>query len=82
MPSITLLRLRRASASLGPTYFSNIENLKKRLDNRAQNAPVPKIEQEMRRRLEEIFQPTKRDAYGERRSHFTRSRHIGRNTGM
>src|SRR5262249_8594781 len=38
-------------------YFSNIENLKKRLDNRAAGAPQPKIEQEMRRRLETIFKP-------------------------
>lgn len=44
-------------------YFSNIENLKKRIDNRAEKAPVPKIEQEMRRRLEEIFQPEVTTAY-------------------
>jgi len=38
-------------------YFSNIENLKKRLDNRAAAAPQPKVDQEMRRRLEAIFKP-------------------------
>lgn len=38
-------------------YFSNIENLKKRLDNRAAAAPQPKVDQEMRRRLETIFKP-------------------------
>jgi Protein of unknown function (DUF499) len=39
-------------------YFSNIENLRKRIENRALNAPAPKIEQEMRRRLQGIFHPT------------------------
>jgi hypothetical protein len=38
-------------------YFSNIENLRKRIENRAVNAPPPKIEQEMRRRLQVIFHP-------------------------
>ena len=38
-------------------YFSNIENLRKRLDSRAATAPQPKIDQEMRRRLEDIFRP-------------------------
>ncbi len=38
-------------------YFSNIENLRKRLDSRAASAPQPKIDQEMRRRLEVIFRP-------------------------
>ena len=46
-------------------YFSNIENLRKRIDNRARNAPQPKIDAEMKRRLEEIFRADKRIAYQE-----------------
>jgi hypothetical protein len=46
-------------------YFSNIENLQKRIDNRAHHAPQPKIDQEMRRRLEVIFQPETKIAYQE-----------------
>jgi hypothetical protein len=46
-------------------YFSNIENLKKRIDNRAINAPQPKVDAEMKRRLEEIFQPIVKIAYQE-----------------
>ena len=44
-------------------YFSNIENLRKRIENRATSAPQPKIDQEMRRRLEAIFRPETRIAY-------------------
>ena len=44
-------------------YFSNIENLRKRIENRAINAPAPKIEQEMRRRLQLIFHPATTLAY-------------------
>lgn len=44
-------------------YFSNIENLRKRIENRAINAPAPKIEQEMRRRLQGIFDPATTLAY-------------------
>jgi hypothetical protein len=44
-------------------YFSNIENLRKRIDNRALTAPQPKIDQEMRRRLEAIFRPETKIAY-------------------
>ena len=44
-------------------YFSNIENLRKRLDNRALSAPQPKIDQEMRRRLEVIFRAEIKTAY-------------------
>lgn len=44
-------------------YFSNIENLRKRIDSRALNAPQPKIDTEMKRRLEEIFRPVNRVAY-------------------
>ena len=46
-------------------YFSNNENLRKRIDNRARNAPQPKIDVEMKRRLEEIFRADKRVAYQE-----------------
>ena len=46
-------------------YFSNIENLRKRLDSRAATAPQPKIDQEMRRRLEAIFRPEIKTAYQE-----------------
>ena len=44
-------------------YFSNIENLQKRIENRALTAAQPKIDQEMRRRLELIFQPETEIAY-------------------
>jgi hypothetical protein len=46
-------------------YFSNIENLRKRIDNRAANAPQPKIDSEMKRRLEDIFKSVNRIAYQE-----------------
>lgn len=46
-------------------YFSNIENLRKRLDSRSATAPQPKIDQEMRRRLEDIFRPVTTTAYQE-----------------
>ncbi|MDX1982043.1 MAG: anti-phage-associated DUF499 domain-containing protein [Bryobacteraceae bacterium] len=46
-------------------YFSNVENLRKRIENRAISAPQPKIDQEMRRRLEAIFRPETRIAYQE-----------------
>ena len=46
-------------------YFSNIENLQKRIDNRAEAAPQPKIDAEMKRRLEEIFEPLSKIAYQE-----------------
>ncbi|NEU83498.1 DUF499 domain-containing protein [Nostoc sp. UIC 10630] len=46
-------------------YFSNIENLRKRIENRAEKASQPKIDAEMKRRLEEIFQPINRIAYQE-----------------
>ncbi|MEQ1503049.1 MAG: anti-phage-associated DUF499 domain-containing protein [Myxococcota bacterium] len=44
-------------------YFSNIENLKKRIENRAATAPQPKIDAEMKRRLEAIFEAKERVAY-------------------
>jgi hypothetical protein len=44
-------------------YFSNIENLRKRIQNRAENAPIGKIEEEMARRLENAFEPRSKIAY-------------------
>ena len=44
-------------------YFSNIENLKKRIENRATTAPQPKVDAEMKRRLEVIFEPKEKVAY-------------------
>jgi hypothetical protein len=44
-------------------YFSNVENLRKRIENRAVSAPQPKIDQEMRRRLEVIFRPETKISY-------------------
>jgi len=44
-------------------YFSNIENLKKRIENRASTAPQPKVDAEMKRRLETIFEPREKVAY-------------------
>lgn len=44
-------------------YFSKLENLRKRIDNRIQSAPQPKIDAEMKRRLEQIFQPHNKIAY-------------------
>ena len=46
-------------------YFSNIENLQKRIDSRAESAPQPKIDAEMKRRLEAIFEPVDKMAYQE-----------------
>jgi hypothetical protein len=47
----------------GVWYFSNLENLKKRIDSLAAKAPVGKVEEYVRKRLEEIFTPRKRNAY-------------------
>ncbi len=44
-------------------YFSNIENLKKRIENRSASAPQPKVDAEMKRRLEAIFEPKDKVAY-------------------
>jgi len=44
-------------------YFSNAENLTKRLDDEAKLAPKNKIDGEMRRRLELLFKPKERTAY-------------------
>lgn len=46
-------------------YFSNIENLRKRIENRAANAPQAKIDTELKRRLENIFDPKSKRAYGQ-----------------
>lgn len=46
-------------------YFSKLENLRKRIDNRALSAPQPKIDAEMKRRLEIIFAPHNKIAYQE-----------------
>ncbi len=44
-------------------YFSNIENLTKRLEKEAERAPDPKVQKEMRRLLVQIFRAEERDAY-------------------
>ncbi|RVJ71441.1 anti-phage-associated DUF499 domain-containing protein [Sinorhizobium medicae] len=44
-------------------YFSNIENLRKRIQNKADNAPIGKIEEEMKRRLTKAFEPVSKAAY-------------------
>ncbi|MCP5230244.1 anti-phage-associated DUF499 domain-containing protein [Accumulibacter sp.] len=46
-------------------YFSNVENLRKRIENRAANAPQPKIDAELKRRLENAFEVKARRAYGQ-----------------
>jgi hypothetical protein len=46
-------------------YFANTENLTKRLASEAQRAPGPKIDKELRRRLQIIFKPEKKNAYQE-----------------
>ncbi len=44
-------------------YFSNIENLRKRIQNRADTAPIGKIDEEMARRLENAFEARNKAAY-------------------
>lgn len=44
-------------------YFSPAENLRKLIEDRARNAPQPKIEEDMRRRLREAFRPRGRGVY-------------------
>jgi len=46
-------------------YFSNVENLVKRLATEAERAPEPRVTREMRRRLTRIFAPQRRNAYQE-----------------
>lgn len=60
--------LRKSSWYLHPGernvwYFSDQENLTKRLEKEAETAPENKIEEEMRRRLEDIFAPKTKSAY-------------------
>ncbi|MER9651510.1 anti-phage-associated DUF499 domain-containing protein [Mesorhizobium sp. M0199] len=47
----------------GAWYFSKNENLTKKIENLARNAPPHKIEQDLARRLEEIFSTRRRAAY-------------------
>ncbi|MGQ0445148.1 MAG: anti-phage-associated DUF499 domain-containing protein [Beijerinckiaceae bacterium] len=47
----------------GVYYFSDQENLTKRLEKEAEHAPENKIEEEMRRRLLLMFDPKTKDAY-------------------
>lgn len=44
-------------------YFDRNENLQKKIENYAKGAPQPKIDQEMKRRLERTFEPKKKTAY-------------------
>lgn len=44
-------------------YFSDQENLTKRLEKEAKDAPENKIEEEMRRRLLDMFEPKRKNAY-------------------
>ena len=47
----------------GAWYFSKNENLTKKIENLARNAPPHKIEQDLARRLDEIFSTRRRAAY-------------------
>jgi hypothetical protein len=47
----------------GAFYFSDQENLTKRLEKEAETAPDNKIEEEMRRRLHDMFAPSTKTAY-------------------
>ncbi|MGH8626284.1 MAG: DUF499 domain-containing protein, partial [Gammaproteobacteria bacterium] len=47
----------------GAYYFSDQENLTKRLEKEAKEAPENKIEEEMRRRLLDMFEPRRKNAY-------------------
>lgn len=46
-------------------YFSNVENLRKRIENRASNAPQAKIDAELKRRLENVFEAKSKRAYNQ-----------------
>ncbi|MGI4879268.1 MAG: anti-phage-associated DUF499 domain-containing protein [Janthinobacterium lividum] len=48
----------------GAWYFSKNENLTKKIENTARNAPGHKIDQDLARRLEDIFSTRRRIAYG------------------
>lgn len=47
----------------GAWYFSKNENLTKKIENLARTAPGQKVEQDLARRLEEIFSTRRRNAY-------------------
>lgn len=44
-------------------YFSHAENLTKKLENYAEKAPQPKVDELIRTRLNEMYRPTTREAY-------------------
>ena len=47
----------------GRHYFSHAENLTKKLENYAEKAPPPKVDELIRKRLHEMYKPTTREAY-------------------
>ncbi len=47
----------------GRHYFSHAENLTKKLENYAEKAPQPKVDELIRNRLSEMYHPTTREAY-------------------
>ncbi len=47
----------------GRHYFSHAENLTKKLENYAEKAPQPKVDELIRKRLNEMYKPTTREAY-------------------
>lgn len=47
----------------GAWFFSKNENLTKKIENTARNAPVHKIDQDLGRRLDEVFSPKNKSAY-------------------
>ena len=48
----------------GAWFFSKNENLTKKIENTAKNAPAHKIDQDLARRLEDVFNPKRKAAYG------------------
>jgi hypothetical protein len=47
----------------GAWFFSKNENLTKKIENTAKNAPQHKVDQDLARRLDEVFSPKRRTAY-------------------
>ncbi|BBC70896.1 conserved hypothetical protein [Altererythrobacter sp. B11] len=47
----------------GAWFFSKNENLTKKIENTAKNAPAHKVDQDLARRLEEVFAPKLKTAY-------------------
>lgn len=47
----------------GRHYFSHAENLTKKLENYAEKAPQPKVDELIRARLSEMYRPTTKEAY-------------------